>query len=61
MTIPAIIKTLKKEVGEADDWEFVKKTIEYCRKNRMDIENAMVVVHVAFGNNGGEICCKMQR
>ncbi len=52
-SFPAIIKTLKRQVNEADDWEYVKQKMEYAKKNRLDLEDMMIVIPVAFGNNGG--------
>jgi hypothetical protein len=45
---PEIIQELKRSVNEPYDNQYVKEKIAYCRKNRMLVENYMVIVPINF-------------
>jgi hypothetical protein len=49
---PEIISTLKRELSEEDDWNFIHERLSYCKKNNLQIEREMKVIPVAFSTEG---------
>jgi hypothetical protein len=49
---PEIISTLKREMSEEDDWNFIHERLSYCKKNNLQIEREMKVIPVAFSTEG---------
>ena len=36
---PSFISSLKRAVGEEDDWNYIKEEIDFCKKNNLDAAN----------------------
>jgi hypothetical protein len=52
---PEFITTLKREVGESSDWEYIQEKTLYCKKHNLDLARYMTVVPVPFSVNGKDM------
>jgi hypothetical protein len=49
---PEVIEALKRGYEERYDEQYIHDTINYCKKNNLDIENRMKVIPVPFSTEG---------
>lgn len=49
---PEIISTLKRELNEDDDWNYIHERISYCKKNNLQLEREMKVIPIPFSIQG---------
>ena len=52
---PEFITTLKREVGESTNWEYIQERISYCKKNSLDLAGYMTVIPVPFSVAGKDM------
>lgn len=52
---PEFISTLKREVGETTNWEYIQERTLYCKKHNLDLAKYMTVVPVPFSINGKDM------
>ena len=52
---PEFITTLKREVGEDSNWEYIQERTLYCKKNNLDLARYMTVCPVPFSVNGKDM------
>ena len=45
---PSFISSLKRAVGESDDWNYIKEEIDFCKKNNLDVANYQTVIPIPF-------------
>jgi hypothetical protein len=49
---PEFITTLKREVGDSSDWEYIQERTLYCKKHNLDLARYMTVVPIPFNAEG---------
>jgi hypothetical protein len=52
---PEFITTLKREVGESTNWEYIQERQQYCKKNNLDLAKYMTVIPVPFSIAGKDM------
>ena len=57
---PEFISSLKRAVGERDDWNYIKGKIDHCRKYNLKLADYMTVIPVHFPQKE-RICLYTQR
>ena len=45
---PSFISSLKRAVGEEDDWNYIKEQLDFCKKNNLDAANYQTIIPVSF-------------
>jgi hypothetical protein len=52
---PEFIATLKREVGETTQWDYIQERQQYCKKHNLDLARYMTVVPVPFSTAGKDM------
>ncbi|MGB7678169.1 MAG: hypothetical protein WBL49_05120, partial [Nitrososphaeraceae archaeon] len=52
---PEIIQTLKPDFNGPHSDQYVKEKVAFCRKNKLLVENYMIIVPVSFSVDGSKL------